>query len=159
MLIAGRGGGQRPKPTQWTCCYLVSTSYVLSKMHLCHRDCTKTATSVVLLYWPLSLYFDPCTLRKFLHLCNSPLCPHAFLFWSRQHPPLITCPKITIYPPTYSLSIYIFLSLYPKILASPHLLVYWRPATLSSWSLTIYYLSLLTLIFLSHICTFLEINK
>ena len=59
---------------------------------------------------PLSPCFDPPPLSKLHHICNAPLWPDAVLFWSRQPPPLITCPEMMIlfslkpHTPTPSLS-------------------------------------------------------
>ena len=35
---------------------------------------------------PLSPWFDPHPLRKFIHLCNDPHCPCTVLFWTHQSP-------------------------------------------------------------------------
>ena len=103
--------------------------------------------------WTFYPFFYPSPLRKLSHLCNASPWPDDVLFWPRQPPnPLITIPTTTISPPTPSplflpisliwsslslLSLYlsIYISFYPQILASPHILVSWWPATIYSWSL------------------------
>ena len=46
---------------------------------------------------PLSPFFDPYPLRKLRHLFNALPWPDSFLLWLCQYPPLITCPKMTIF--------------------------------------------------------------